>query len=530
MRAKGEMTMKNEINPLGIFIIAVLAFTILPFATSLNELEPSQSFVSQSNSSTTGVLLKDVPYVWQEINGFCFWSSISMALQYTGYPITLYDIFALTSMGMSAVYVSTEALRMLIPGPNYQQIYQPHYLETFLGIDYTVMLDNTTEIGAEFAFQLDYWNLEYAITIGETESLTSLCDSIDAGYPLLLFVDPYYLPLEDYDILRILNLHSSDTGSGHAILAVGYNSTTEQVWIMDPGAGALGDEVSYPSDGRWNYTISYTDLASARAPLGYTAIQITPGSTVPDQFPPDYAKLVYQRLQGIPAAYEIFNVDPSIVSCGAKAYQQLSKDIEPTNFANFLSDLDQDDQILMHLYKQGIILEQALTLQYLSYKAALTRLPRFLKNYDLTSLQFLAQSALPHFDPLSTNACLTTFDPSSYSSLIKDTFWGIADVFESTGNIQEALTIHTKNLTLIQQHLNSIGTAWMAAGLELQFQKNGSMYQPVIIAFLSTLIIGIIVISGVVKLKSKKISTQKPESLTPDSENDDSNTFPIIVS
>ncbi|MFX1576248.1 MAG: C39 family peptidase [Promethearchaeota archaeon] len=502
--------MKNEINLLRIFIIAILAFAILPSATILSELETSQSFVSPSNSSTTGVLLKDIPYVWQEINGFCFWSSISMALQYTGYSIALYDIFALTSMGMSAVYVSTEALQMLIPGPNYRQIYQLHYLETFLGIDYSVVLDNSTEIGAEFAFQLDYWNLEYEIIIGESEAQASLCDSIDAGYPLILFVDPYFLPLEDYDILRILNLHASDTGSGHAILAAGYNSTTEQVWIMDPGAGALGDEVGYPSDGRWNYTISYTDLASARAPLGYTAIQITPGSTDPEQFPPDYATLVYQRLQGIPAAYEIFNVDPSIVSCGAKAYQQLSKDLEPTNLAKFLSHLNQDDQILMHLYEQGIILEQALTLQHLAFKAALTSLPRFLQNYDLTSLQFLAQSSLPHFDSLSTNACLTTFDPSSYSSLIKDTFWGIADVFESTGNIQEAITAHTKNLTLIQQHLNSIGTAWMAAGLELQFQKNTSMYQPVIIAFLSSSIIGVIVISGVVKLKSKKTSTQKP--------------------
>ncbi|MFW9934953.1 MAG: C39 family peptidase [Candidatus Thorarchaeota archaeon] len=505
--------MKSEINPLGIFIIAVLAFTILPSATSFNELAPSRLLVSQSDSSTTGVLLKDVPYVWQEINGFCFWSSITMALQYTGYPITLYDIFALTSMGMSAVYVSTEALQMLIPGPNYRQIYQPQYLETFLGIDYSVVLDNSTEIGAEFALQLDYWNLEYEIVIGETEAQASLCDSIDAGYPLILFVDPYYLPLEDYDILRILNLHSSDTGSGHAILAVGYNSTTEHVWIMDPGAGALGDEVGYPSDGRWNYTISYTDLASARAPLGYTAIQITPGSTEPEQFSPDYATLVYQRLQGFPAAYEIFNVDPSIVSCGGRAYQQLSKDLEPATLANFLSNLDQDDQILMHLYEQGIILEQALTLQHLAFKAALTRLPRFLQNYDLTNLQFLAQSALPHFDPLSTNACLTAFDPSSYSSLIKDTFWGIADVFESTGNIQEALTAHTKNLTLIQQHLNNIGTAWMAAGLELQFQKNASMHQPVIIAFLSSSIIGIIIISGAVKLKSKKTSEQKPESL-----------------
>ncbi len=482
-------------------LLLFLSFLPNPLSTSLSG--TSHEFLTSSTFSKSATYIEDIPYVWQEINGFCHWSSLSMALQHIGLPMKLNDIFAATGIGFSAVYIQFKDIMMFIPGPNYRQIYQAQYLEAFQGIDYIVIVDNTTEAGQNFAITMDFWNLDYQTIEGAIEAQETLCQSIDDGYPLLLWVDPYYLPVHDYDILRDLNLHSNDTGSGHAVLATGYNDTTQEVWIMDPGVGALGDNVAYPSNGRWLYNISYSDLALARENLSFVATQIKPGSQVPTPNNNDYSTFIYQRLLGISASYELVNVDPSIVFCGAKAFHQLGIALTPSNLAYFLFNLEQNDLIVNKLYELSISLEQMITLQQLSFRSALARLPTYLREYDLSIMQSYGQAALPHFDALSTNASLTTFDPTSYNSLIKDTFWGIAELYRIDGNIYEAVTCYADNLFLIQTHLNGIAAAWEAAGHALQSLVDASINQLILSVFFSGCVIAIIVISSAIVLRNK---------------------------
>jgi hypothetical protein len=483
-------------------LLLFLSFLPNPLSTSLSG--TSHEFLTSSTFSRSATYIEDIPYVWQEINGFCHWSSISMALQHIGFPLKLGDVFAATGIGFSVVYLQFEDIMMLIPGSNYRQFYQSQYLETFHGIEYSVMVDNTTEAGELFAISMDFWNLDYQTIDGSLEAQETLCQSIDDGYPLLLWVDPYYLPVHDYDILRDLNLHSSDTGSGHAVLAVGYNDTTQEVWIMDPGVGALGEDVGYPSDGRWHYNISYTDLALAREYVGFGATQIKPGSPGHSSSNNDYSMFIYQRLLGIPASYELVNVDTSIVSCGANAFLQLSIDLTPGDLANFLFNLEQNNLIKYKLIELSISLEQMITLQHHSFRYALERLPAFLPEYDLSSMQILGQAALPHFEVLSTNASLTTFDPTSYSSLIKDTFWGIAEHFEQNGNIYESVAYYSENLVSIQTHLNGIAAAWNNAGQALQFLVNAPLIQSIITVIFIGIVIALIVVPSVIVLRNRR--------------------------
>jgi hypothetical protein len=426
-----------------------------------------------------------------------------MALQHIGLPMKLHDVFVATGIGFSAVYIQFEDIMTLIPGSNYRQLYQAQYLEAFQGIDYIVFVDNTTEAGQNFAIAMDFWNLDYHTIEGAIGAQETLCHSIDDGYPLLLWVDPYYLPVHDYDILRDLDLHSSDTGSGHAVLAIGYNDTAQEVWIMDPGVGALGYDVAFPSDGRWHYNISYSDLTLARESLGFGATQIKPSSSVPTPNSNEYSEFIYERLLGIPTSYELVNVDPSLVFCGAKAFHQLSIDLAPSNLAYFLVNLDQNEVILNKLYEFSISLEQMITLQHLSFRSALARLPTFLPEYDLSVMQSYGQAALPHFYALSTNDSLTTFNPTTYSSLIKDTFWGIAELYEVDGNIYESVTYYADNLFLIQTHLNGIAAAWAAAGHALQSLVDASKNQLILSVFFSGCVIAIIVVSSAIVLRTK---------------------------
>ncbi|MDO8125240.1 MAG: C39 family peptidase [Candidatus Hermodarchaeota archaeon] len=483
-------------------LLLFLSFLPTPLNTSMSG--TSHEFLTASTFSKSTTYIEEIPYVWQEINGFCHWSSLSMMLQHIGLPMKLNDVFAATGIGFSAVYVQFEDIMTLIPGSNYRQLYQAQYLEAFQGIDYIVIFDNSTEDGQNFTINMDFWNLDYHTIEGAIEAQETLCHSIDDGYPLLLWVDPYYLPVHDYDILRDLNLHSADTGSGHAVLAIGYNDTTQEVWLMDPGVGALGDDVAYPSDGRWHYSISYSDLTLARENLAFGAIQIKPGAQGPTPNSNEYSRFIYERILGIPTSYELVNVNPSLVFCGARAFSQLSIDLASSNLAYFLVNLGQNDLIVNRLYEFSIILEQMITLQHLSFRSALASLPAFLPEYDLSVMQSYGQAALPHFEALSTNDSLTTFDPTSYSSLIKDTFWGIADLFEHNGNIFESVTQYSENLVLIQTHLNGIAIAWKNAGQALQDLVNGPLSQLIVTVIFTSGVFVLIVVPGVIAIRNRR--------------------------
>ncbi|MFX1318363.1 MAG: C39 family peptidase [Promethearchaeota archaeon] len=491
--------MQSKVTLLGIVFVTLLLLSFLPnLIPSVSSGTPEQFLTPSSPKDAT--YIEDIPYVWQEVNGFCHWSCLSMALQHLGLPLNLYDVFATTGVGFSAVYIHLGNTRIFVPGSNYRQLYQAHYLESFLGIDYLVMLDNTTEIGELLSFSMNVWNLDYEVITGATEAQTTLCHSLDSGYPLLLWVDPYYLPVHDYDILRQYNIHSADTGSGHAVLAIGYNDTSQHVWIMDPGVGALGDNVAYPSDGRWHYNISYDDLALAREPLAFGAIQLATQETIHSIPSAGYPEFIYQRLLGLPIAYELDSIHPSIVSCGARAFQKLSIDLSPQNLANYLAHLIQEELIIQTLIEQGIQLEQMLTLQYHSYRTALHQIQKFIPHRDLSAMIALGQAAFPHFEALSTNASLTTFDHTSYSSLIKDTMWGIAEAYGETGDIYESVQRFSNNLVEIQAHMNGIASSWKAAGDELQFQVNIILYTPILLVFFSSFFIAVIVILATIKI------------------------------
>ena len=483
-------------------LLLFLSFLPNPLSTSLSGTR--HEFLTSSTFSKSATYIDDIPYVWQEINGFCHWSSISMALQHIGLPMKLDAVFAATGIGFSAVYVQFEDIMMLIPGSSFRQFYQAQYLEKFHGIEYIVIVDNTTEAGELFATSMDFWNLDYQTTEGSIEAQDALIQSIDDGYPLIIWVDPYFLPVHDYDILRDLNLHSSDTGSGHAVLAIGYNDTAQEVSIFDPGVGALGEDVAYPSDGRWHYTISYTDLTLAREYVGFGAIQIKPGFQIQNVSNNDFSTFIHQRLLGNPASYEIVGVDSSIVSCGAKAFQKLSIDLTPGNLANYFSDLDQNNLIYNKLIELSITLEQSITLQHLSFRYALKRLSTFLPEIDISVVQIHGQTALPHFEVLSSNASLTTFDPTSYSSLIKDTFWGIAESFEQSGDIYESVAHYSENLISIQTHLNGIAAAWNNAGQALHLQVNAPLIQSIITVVFISGVVALIVGPSVIVLRHRR--------------------------
>ena len=120
----------------------LLSLIIILGAVPILGYQPSNQSVDISSFTTSADegLLEGMPYVWQEINGFCAWAATSMALQYIGVDLDLHDIFAASTIGFSMAYVQYDETMLTFPGAIYTQAEPTHFLCELYGVNYTIFL------------------------------------------------------------------------------------------------------------------------------------------------------------------------------------------------------------------------------------------------------------------------------------------------------------------------------------------------------------------------------------------------------
>jgi hypothetical protein len=158
-----------------------------------------------SDSLTVG-MVDQVPWVWQEVNGYCHYASQTMLFNYHGADNTVYETLELACCPHSVAYEDGELALM----SGWMLSQAPGDLE----------------------FAGEIRNLSTDLVIRSTWSAyrSDLRSRVDTGRPFETSVDPYWLPQPDYDLLRAYGLHS-----GHGVVVVGY--TDDAVIINDPGVG-----------------------------------------------------------------------------------------------------------------------------------------------------------------------------------------------------------------------------------------------------------------------------------------------------
>ena len=126
-----------------ILLIIMISMTVIPVGMKTVE-TPFPAYEFSVSEEITGV-----PYVWQEVNGFCFPSALSMVLQSMGMDIGLYDILAASGAGFSMISISIGETMTFFPGVMVRQLPWIEFYTDLYGLDYQFYLDSSTDYGLD---------------------------------------------------------------------------------------------------------------------------------------------------------------------------------------------------------------------------------------------------------------------------------------------------------------------------------------------------------------------------------------------
>jgi hypothetical protein len=495
------MTVEMKRHPALIMVAVLLCATALSLPVDAAALASTQQDTTYQSSAGYGYL-SDIPYQWQEINGFCQWSALSMALRHAGAPLDLHNLFAASGIGFSAGYIRYEDLAVFLSGAMLRQMEPLPTIANLYGLDIDIYMDDDTGIGTAYGPAMVAWGLNYTDLDGWTHTLDLIRATIDDGYPLAIWTDPYYLPPSDYDFARIQGLQSQDTGSGHTVLCVGYNDTAGEVIIMDPGVGAFGENFGFPDDGRWLYSVSYSTLQNAMMHMSYGSVVIRTGDGPSDDFTSSLASYICERLRGDRSSYGEGLEDVFFANFGADAFRGLSYDLTKESIISYLDDVSSNkDDRYYTLIVTGLQIEMGITLQHLSYRESLKTLPSILADLDLEAFLESASPAVPHLAVLSENASLIDPYYTVNGTILTQTLTNIADLYYETDDLEAAIEYYEQELENIRVHLIAIADTWVAAAdaLEAALHDADITMQLVVVS-------GLVVVIAVVVLLHRRRS------------------------
>ncbi len=452
-------------NRSGAIALAIIAVILLAPQLSVEAQIPSSEAIAPLSEG----LVQDVPYVWQEINGLCAWAATSVAVQAAGVDLDLHDVLAATSVGLSFAYVRYNDTWLIYPGAIYMQAEPTQFLADLYGLDLTMYLGASTPSVDQL---VDLWQgrgINVETLDGQSDALDLMRSTIDEGYPLLISVNPAWLPAVDYDYLRDLGA----TGGAHGILLVGYNDTESSATIIDPGVGSFGDNFGYPLDERGYYAkITYSNLLQAWSDRFYITVLLKSGGTPagdPSKFLGVYIR---DRLLGTADSYYADANTAILWKFGEGAFRGLSEDFTVqglTEYFDVFTGMEGEREfkasLLMFL---GLGLEAQVSLQYLSYRTGLESFPGLMPDVDLSDFMSAGRMALPHFEAITDNSTLVSPNNlTAYTGPVASLFMTIADSYNSTGDLETVLTTHENALNDISGHLLGIADSWLAAGTAL---------------------------------------------------------------
>ena len=458
--------------PKAIPLMLIVLIAIIPTTASNGGTIIYSENIQAMQLASTGYVT-DIPYVWQQINGFCGWATLSMGLSAIGIDLSLADVFAVSGIGFSSSYVRYEDTFTFLPGPLYKQQNVLETVSDLLGFELNFYLDSDcSEFAHLFSLTLDSYNVNWTEVDGWNGAFQLLKSSIDSDFPVAIYANLQNLPAKDYEFLR--NLGIDDLTPTHSILATGYNETAGTVRIMDPAIGLFDDPATFPDDGSWLYDVNFTSLNQSWF-ASYAATIIKPGNGVTGDFEINLANYIVDRLRGDRTSYSPDTEEVFFWNFGADAFRALASDLTVTGISSFIDEFDEYDiQTKAAIIENiGLGIETYLTLQHQAYRAALYALPRLLPNLSLDDFISAGEPAIAHLEVFSDNSTMNTpFYPAGIR-LASKTFYNIASQYQTDGDLSSAISMYEEDLSAICTHLTAIADSWDASADALDRELSG---------------------------------------------------------
>jgi len=189
--------------------VVLLILSLAGTLSTLGNTEPLGSvddFHDQNYLADAGYVT-DIPFVWQQTNGFCYWATLSIALSNIGIDLDLAEVCAATGIGFSASYIRYEGTLTWLSGPSYKQQSILETVADIVGFEVEFYMDSdTTDWAHLFSLTLESFNVNWTEIDEWDGAFRILKSSIDSGFPVEIYANLQNLPAEDYNLFRNLGI------------------------------------------------------------------------------------------------------------------------------------------------------------------------------------------------------------------------------------------------------------------------------------------------------------------------------------
>jgi len=220
---------KRKFVTISIILILVIATASLVIKELTFKNKNVIPITPQEITATPGIpkshLIRDVPYVSQETDFFCFYASCTMIFQYLERGSTLHEVLYYSGVGYSHVHQNSQP----IVGGGYQTAQLDNdmdFLSTIYGLSFDSWIPDSDSLSDDECWQ-EYW--------------VKVKENISHDLPVLTGVDPFILPSirQQFDVPE--NIWDKFYPGAHTIVVVGYNETNRTVCYNDPAAEYYGN-------------------------------------------------------------------------------------------------------------------------------------------------------------------------------------------------------------------------------------------------------------------------------------------------
>lgn len=435
--------------------IAVLAFISLIVASaSLTSASASEGSLMEKNPE-----IDNIPYTWQEIDGFCAYASFSSVLQYYGENLSLEKTLALSGASWGAARVKAGTSWLFLTGPLSMQMWDFGYLADSLGYKLKLYYSekglppSSAQKVERIAKSLDFETQ----TLGNWSEAKALLESkLENEVPIILSVDAYYLPHDQYLTLPRGTLLLPR----HGVVAVGYSKNG--VEIVDPAIGVLGENYAHPSKSQATYDVGFSRLRKGWKNTGFTAFSLEKAGEGED-----IIKSVVSRIRNkISPPDNITGIYPQTLSerpTGYRTFAALSRDFAPENFLSLLKSWntrfhENRAKVVETLQGARSSLVKAMTLTKYSLSKGTKGLKKFSENYEKAVGEL--NRAVNEFGNISDNYRLLypVKDKRSDNTALDLAFDALSDKLRENASLESAIESarpHLENLSRIFESISS---------------------------------------------------------------------------